>query len=284
MPADPAIEFCMFSSLSSDDHHQHQQQRIQQNVLTSNVFQDNSLFSFEPLPISSTTMTNTGGHNNNVLDDQANQHRLLQSLGNVVRDSEEVFSEHFNEVDNNVMNRIPSMVTLPNNNKEKNNSALPVHSSSSHQHHHHQQQVSFKKRPLFLEEQHQPASFPFSSLSNPTIQPLAKKQCNRTKMTMNEPEGVPSLVPVSSSSSLSSSTNSLATTEDPSSKQKNRFRYYQADQWCHMLDQLVFYKAKYGHCSVPHTSKEFPELGRWYVTIKPCVLLRIMYFSLTFIR
>ena len=168
----------MIVVIQQQQHQQHQQ-RIQQNVLASNVFQANSPFSFEPRPISS--ITNTGDYN--IEDDEVNQQRLLQSLGNAVRDSEEVFTVHFNMVDNNVvMNTVPSTITLPNN-KERNNSMLPVRSSSNQQH---QQQVPSKKRTLFLEEQRQPTSFPFSSLSNPTIQPPAKKQCNRTKTTMND--------------------------------------------------------------------------------------------------
>eukprot|EP00529_Nitzschia_sp_RCC80_P019903 CAMPEP_0113485136 /NCGR_PEP_ID=MMETSP0014_2-20120614/24327_1 /TAXON_ID=2857 /ORGANISM="Nitzschia sp." /LENGTH=430 /DNA_ID=CAMNT_0000378771 /DNA_START=97 /DNA_END=1389 /DNA_ORIENTATION=+ /assembly_acc=CAM_ASM_000159 len=43
----------------------------------------------------------------------------------------------------------------------------------------------------------------------------------------------------------------------------NRFRHYQADQWSTMLEELLSFKRKFGHCNVPHTSKEFPTLGRW---------------------
>lgn len=43
----------------------------------------------------------------------------------------------------------------------------------------------------------------------------------------------------------------------------NRFRHYQADQWSTMLEELLAYKRKFGDCNVPHTSKEFPALGRW---------------------
>ncbi|KAG7347690.1 helicase domain protein [Nitzschia inconspicua] len=44
---------------------------------------------------------------------------------------------------------------------------------------------------------------------------------------------------------------------------QSRFRHYQADKWTTMLEELIQYRRQFGHCNVPHTSKDFPELGRW---------------------
>ncbi|KAL3930438.1 MAG: hypothetical protein SGARI_004483, partial [Bacillariaceae sp.] len=43
----------------------------------------------------------------------------------------------------------------------------------------------------------------------------------------------------------------------------NRFRHYQADAWTSSLEQLIEFRRKHGHANVPHTSKEYPSLGRW---------------------
>jgi hypothetical protein len=44
---------------------------------------------------------------------------------------------------------------------------------------------------------------------------------------------------------------------------ENRFRHDQADQWTTMLEKLKEFRRQRNHCIVAHTSKEFPELGRW---------------------
>jgi Helicase associated domain len=47
---------------------------------------------------------------------------------------------------------------------------------------------------------------------------------------------------------------------------ENRFRHYQADQWTSMLEDLIEFRRRHGHCNVPHTSKELPALGRWVIS------------------
>lgn len=42
-----------------------------------------------------------------------------------------------------------------------------------------------------------------------------------------------------------------------------RFRDYQACQWSQRFEELMAYKREFGHCCVPHTSKDAPSLGRW---------------------
>ena len=44
---------------------------------------------------------------------------------------------------------------------------------------------------------------------------------------------------------------------------ESRFRMYQADAWTSMLEELIEFRKRNGHCNVPHTSKELPALGRW---------------------
>ena len=47
------------------------------------------------------------------------------------------------------------------------------------------------------------------------------------------------------------------------SSKPRRFRRDQADQWSTMFQALLEFKERYGHCSVPRTSKDYPLLGRW---------------------
>eukprot|EP00539_Tryblionella_compressa_P010783 CAMPEP_0178801178 /NCGR_PEP_ID=MMETSP0745-20121128/13215_1 /TAXON_ID=913974 /ORGANISM="Nitzschia punctata, Strain CCMP561" /LENGTH=358 /DNA_ID=CAMNT_0020460009 /DNA_START=17 /DNA_END=1094 /DNA_ORIENTATION=- len=51
--------------------------------------------------------------------------------------------------------------------------------------------------------------------------------------------------------------------EDQDAEGAPRFRRYQACQWSEKFEELVAYQKAYGHCSVPHTSRDAPSLGRW---------------------
>jgi hypothetical protein len=55
----------------------------------------------------------------------------------------------------------------------------------------------------------------------------------------------------------------LITEDGSDASTENRFRHYQADAWTSMLEELLEFRRTYGHCNVPHTSKELPALGRW---------------------
>jgi Helicase associated domain len=46
-------------------------------------------------------------------------------------------------------------------------------------------------------------------------------------------------------------------------ERKERFRIYQNSQWKEKFDELVEYKAKTGHCEVPHNYAENPALAKW---------------------
>jgi len=44
---------------------------------------------------------------------------------------------------------------------------------------------------------------------------------------------------------------------------KPRYKSYQQDQWDRHYQELLKFKAKHGHCNVPHTYDDNPSLARW---------------------
>lgn len=116
--------------------------------------------------------------------------------------------------------------------------------------------------------------FPLNTSWTQTEPPNSAFNKKGDRFSESRPPLSPVHITLSRSAAVTTAGNRIYQSQDPATDQhegcvsptedlNTRFRPYQASQWDIKFEELLKYKTKYGHCSVPHTFPQNPSIARW---------------------